>query len=491
MNIKILDSWLKEFLKTTATPQEIAKALSLTSISIERIEKYKDDFVYDIEVTTNRPDLASVVGLAREAAAVLPQFGIKTTFSPPVFAVPEKNNTLSIEIENDPTLVNRICAVVMEVTVKQSPPFMKERLETSDIRSLNNLIDITNYVMRTIGHPSHVFDFDRLTTKTLKIRKSKQGEEIITLDKKKHILAGGDIVAVNDNEEIVDLLGIMGLENSVVTNQTKRILFFLDNNDPIQMRKTSMNLAIRSEAVQMNEKGIDPELAMDALLYGISLYEKYAQGKVVSDIIDIYPHKPFAKKISVTKEKIDTVLGVPLALAQAKAILENLGFPTDNTENSLTVSVPSFRVLEVLGEEDIIEEIARVYGYHNLPSVLPPVYSSAITPLGSDIFYWEKRVKQAMKYWGYTETYTYSSVSETLFEGPVEDAVSIKNPLDEDHVYMRKTLVPSLLQVVDENKAYKTIQIFEITNVYTKNGTGLPKETRMFASILKKPNASF
>ncbi len=491
MNIKILDSWLKEFLKTKATPAEFAKDLSLTSVSIERIEKYKNDFVYDIEVTTNRPDVASVIGLAREATAVLSQFGIEATFLPPKLVKPQTNQQLSIEIENDPSLVNRVCAVIMDVTVKESSSLIKERLETSDIRSLNNLIDITNYVMRTIGHPTHVFDFDRLNTKKLKIRKAKKGENIITLDKKKHVLPGGDIVAENDKGEIVDLLGIMGLENSIVTNQTKRILFFIDNNDAMQMRKTSMSLSIRSEAVQMNEKGIDPELTMDALLYGISLFEKYADGKVVSDIIDIYPNKPKVKTITVSQEKINTVMGITLPLQKAQTILEKLGFAVKKKDTVLFVTIPSFRMLDVEGQEDIIEEIARVYGYHNLPSVLPSITSGHITPLGEDIFYWEKRAKQTMKYWGYTETYTYSAVSETLFEGPIDEAVTIKNPLDEDHTYMRKTLVPSLLQVISENKAYKIIRIFEIANVYSKNRDYLPKETRMFAGILKKPNASF
>jgi phenylalanyl-tRNA synthetase beta chain len=148
-------------------------------------------------------------------------------------------------------------------------------------------------------------------------------------------------------------------------------------------------------------------------------------------------------------------------------------------------------VLEVEGEEDIIEEIARVYGYHNLPSVLPPIIAKTITPLGSDVFYWEKRIKQAMKYWGYTETYTYSSVSETVYEGSLDEAVTLKNPLDEDHMYMRNKLVPSLLQVIQENKAYKTARVFEIANVYAINGKDLPTETRMFAAVLKKPKASF
>lgn len=500
MNIKILDSWIRDFLKTDATPKEIAEKLSLTSVSIERVEKHERDFLYDIEVTTNRPDLASVVGLAREAGAVLPQFDISATFRPPVISSEARdleisrktrNDKIGINIANDSSLVNRICAVVLEVTVKPSPGFIKERLETSDIRSLNNLIDITNYVMRTIGHPTHVFDYDRLGGDTLTIHESKKGEEIETLDGKRYILPGGDIVAVNAQGEIVDLLGVMGLSNSVVTGETKRILFFIDNNEPSHIRRTSMSLAIRTEAAQLNEKGLDPELAYEALLYGINLYKKCANGKVVSDIVDIYPNKPKKKTITLSEEKLQTVIGVPIPLKQAAVLLQKLGFGVTVKEKKLVADVPSFRASDMSIPEDLIEEIARVYGYHNIPSLLPPQTSITTTPPEDSEFYWEKRVKEAFKYWGFTEVYTYSMVSEDLYDGPTDEAVTIQNPLTTDFVYMRNSLVLSLLQAVNENKMYDKINLFEIANVYKKKGNDLPDETRMLTGVIKRPNASF
>src|ERR1035437_3078596 len=215
MNIKILDSWLREYVKTKASPQKIGELLSLSSVSVERIEKYGDDFTYDIEVTTNRPDLMSVVGLARETATVLKQNGIEAEFLPPKLTKPQTLKKDLIEIKSDPKLVNRLCAVVMEVEIGTSPKEIKVRLESSGTRSLNNLIDITNYVSKTIGHPTHVFDFDRLKARALTIREAKKGEIIKTLDEKSYTLNGGEIVAANDKDEIVDLLGIMGLENSV------------------------------------------------------------------------------------------------------------------------------------------------------------------------------------------------------------------------------------------------------------------------------------
>lgn len=491
MNVKILDSWLREYLKTKANPQTIAEKLSLTSVSIEKIEKYGDEFLYNIEVTTNRPDLMSIIGLAREASTVLPQFGIEAEFLEPDYKkfTPKGNET--IEIQNDPKLVNRICAAILEVKIKESPEFIKKRLESSEIRSLNNLIDTTNYVMRETGHPAHVFDYDRLTSKKLIIRESKRGERIITLDEKQYVTEGGDIVADNGEGEIVDLLGVMGTLNSVITENTKKILYFIDNNEPSHIRRTSMSLAIRSEAAIINEKTIDPENSMNALLRGIELYHDWAEARLVSKIIDIYPNKPKSKKIIVSKEKIDKVVGVKISPKKMIDLLEKLGFKTKGIDEEIEIDVPSWRLNDIEIEEDIIEEIARVYGYHNIPSILPDIQTPVPKNIEKNEFYWEKRVKDALKYWGFTETYTYSFVSEEMYEGPIDDAVTIQNPLGTDFVYMRRTLIPSLLKVIAENKNRDVMEIFEISNVYLKKEDGLPLEKRKLAGVVKKPEASF
>ncbi len=493
MNIKILDSFLREHLKTKATPKILSEKLSLSSVSVEKIEKYKDDFIYEMEITTNRPDLLSVLGIAREAAAVLPQYGIDAEFIPLKLGKGEftSDSKFPIEIINDSKLVNRICAVLMEVEIKDSPEYVKERLETSGIRSLNNVIDVTNYVTRLIGHPAHVFDFDRLNTTKLAITEAKGGEKITTLDGKSYVLKGKEIVAIDDRGRIVDLLGIMGLENSVVTEKTKKILYFIDNNEPYHIRNASMSLAIRTDAASINEKGIDPELSMDALLYGIKLFEKTANGKQISEILDIYPKKPKVQTIEVSFEKINKILGVIIKPEKIAKYLEDLGFKTTLEKNNIKVTVPSFRTNDIEIEEDVIEEIARIYGYHNLPSNLPKTEESEVSSPVINEFYWEKRIKNALKYWGFMETYTYSFVSENMYEGPIDEAVEINNPLTEDMVYMRNSLIPSLLGVLTENKSTETLMIFESANVYIKKKEGLPNETLMLSGIVKKKNASF
>lgn len=497
MDIKILDSHLRKFLKTNATAQQIAKHLSLTSVSIERLEKTNDDFIYNVEVTTNRPDLASAVGLAREASAVLSQNGISAEFIPPLKPVEKdlKNykplGQAPLYIVLQTKAVYRVCAVVMEISIKKSPVFLTKTLEASGIRSLNNIIDITNYVMRTIGHPCHVFDYDRIKSQTIRIRESRKGEQIQTLDGKTYLLPGGDIIAEDKDQNIIDLLGIMGLSNSVVTDKTKRIIFFIDNNETKQIRQTSMRLGIRTEAAQLNEKGVDPDLALTALHYGIKLYQEIADGKIISEIIDLYPKKEEKKSVTVNLSQIQSLIGISISRPEAVGILEKLGFITRTKGDEIQAIIPTFRRGDINIAEDLIEEIARVYGYQNLPSLLPSFPQQQAVRIESDEFFWEMKIKHAFQFWGLTEVYTQSMVSEELFEGVLDEAVTIANPLSEDLTYMRTTLVPSLLQVLKENKSVEEIKIFEIANVYHKQKNKLPNELRKLAGVIKKPHLSF
>ncbi|MDE2025751.1 MAG: phenylalanine--tRNA ligase subunit beta [Patescibacteria group bacterium] len=487
MDIKILDSHLREHLETNAKPKELAKALSLTSASIERIEEYGQDMIYSVEVTTNRPDMLSVRGLAREAATVLPQFGFTAKLIPLKLKEPklETKTKAPITVVNDETLVRRICAVVLEVEKKESPGYIQTRLEAAGIRSLNNVVDITNYAMLEMGHPCHAFDYDRLTTHNLIIRPSKKGEKIITLDKKEHTLMGGDIVADDGTGRIVDLLGIMGTANSVVTDSTKRILFFLDNNDPWRIRKTSMGLAIRTDAAALNEKGVDPELAMETLLRGIALYKEVANARVASEIIDIYPGKVKPATITLFSERISKLIGVEIPAKKSAEILESLGFIVKLNAGTLTVTAPSSREKDVTLAEDVVEEVARIYGYHNIPNKLPTFEHASYYHQEENPFYFEQKAKESLKYWGFTEVYTYSMVSSDLMNEPLKQAVTLRNPLDEEHIHMRTNLSRSFQTVLAENRGQEHMQIFELANVYLKQKKGLPKEILKLSFLLK------
>lgn len=493
MNILISNNWLKEHLKTTATITQFASEMSLTSVSIERIEKVGDDSVFDIEVTTNRPDLMSMQGIAREASAVLPQAGYPSQFLPHIIKPPantvSKNELLSISY--DKSFVNRILAVVLDVNLHDSPQYMKERLEKTGIRSINNIVDVTNYIMREIGHPTHAFDYDKLITHQLSIRESKKGEKLTTLDGKEYVLPGGDIVADNGKGELVDLLGIMGTQNIAITDDTKRIVLFINNTNRHKIRKTSMGLGIRTEAAVINEKGVDPELGMPTLLRGIELYKEVAQGAVVGEIIDIYPNPPKTKTITVSKEKITSVIGVDIENDTIRQILTNLGFEVSLQSDKFEVTAPSTRADDIEIPEDIIEEIARVYGYSKIPNLLPTLSQQAYYHQDKNEFYWISKLKDAFKFWGFNEVYTYSMVSEELFDGPIENAVSLKNPLTEDRVYLRNSLTSSVLEVAQQNKNRETLRLFEIANVYLKKAHGLPDETLHLAGVIRHPHATF
>jgi len=491
MNIKLLNSWLKDYLKTDASPAEIAEKLSLSSVSIERVHEHKSDHFYDIEITTNRIDLAGVLGIAREAAAVLPEHGIETKFTPPTLPAVENRNKLDIDIQVDPKLVNRVCAVVLEFTPGASPEKIQERLSTSEINPHNNVIDVTNYLMREIGHPMHAFDYDKITSKKMIIRESKKGEKIVTLDEAEYELLGGDIVIDDGKGEIIDLVGIKGTLNSSISDNTTRVLLFVDNSNPHYIRKTSMGLGIRTDAAQINEKGPDPEAAMIALLRGVELMREIADAKVLSEIVDLYPNKPETKKISVSEAKINSVIGVDVPLAKSAKILTDLGFEVEKKEDSLAAIVPSFRVEDVTIAEDLIEEIARVYGYHKLPNLLP-VFEQAVpySPTHNQ-FYWEQKTKEVLKYLGFSEVYTYSLVAEDLLEAAPTNAIKLANPLDEEHLYMRTTLVPSLLLAARENISREELKIFELANVYLKRKGDLPQEKLRLAGIVKQNKVNF
>ncbi|PIZ98865.1 MAG: hypothetical protein COX78_02620, partial [Candidatus Levybacteria bacterium CG_4_10_14_0_2_um_filter_35_8] len=209
------------------------------------------------------------------------------------------------------------------------------------------------------------------------------------------------------------------------------------------------------------------------------------------DAIDIYPNKARPKTVNVLKNKIDTVIGVDIPLKECEKILEKLGFGVKVKDQILSVDIPSWRIADIENQEDIIEEIARIYGYHKLPSILPPLAEVESYHMDKNEFYWENRVKNTLKNWGFTEVYTNSMISEEILEGPTEDAVRLKNPLNEDLVYLRRTLIPSLLKVVKENKNKEQLKIFEIANIYEKRLEDLPRERRLIAGIIKKPNVSF
>ncbi|MBU1084987.1 phenylalanine--tRNA ligase subunit beta [Patescibacteria group bacterium] len=469
MNIQITHSHLLEYLDTKATPKQIEKYLSLCGPSIESVTKINNDYVYDIEVTTNRVDMMSVAGIAREAAAILPQFNIKAKFIPPQLAKIENlNKSLPIAIKDPSQTCHRILAIVLDnVNLAPSKDKIKSRLQAANIRSLNNVIDITNYVMTEIGHPTHVFDYDRLKTKKLILRKAEKGEKIVSLEDKTYTLPGGDNVIDDGTGTIIDLPGIIGTKNSIVVDSTKRILFFLETNDSAQIRKTSMTLGIRTNAATLNEKWVDPELAIIALKRGVQLFKDLTGASVASNIVDIYPAPHQPKNISAPLQLIKERLGIEITNQEVSTILKSLGFNNnfDNKTQKFNIVVPSFRNKDVSIPEDIVEEVARIYGFHRLPSTL--MSTSIPTNYPNENFDLEYQIKTYLTGFGINEIYTNSLISENLAVSsklPLNSHLKIKNALSEEWLYLRRSLVPSHLEALKQPK--KDLSFFEIANTY-------------------------
>lgn len=502
MNIKITYNWLLEYLDTDATPFEIQKYLSLCGPSIESVTKIGDDYVFDVEITSNRIDTASVIGIAQEAQAILPMFGKKALLKlNPLLNLKLdqiKQGTgfdLKVEIKN-PDLVSRFTAIIFDhIVIGDSPDYIKERLKLAGVKVINNVVDISNYLMLTLGQPIHMFDYDKIgkdksrLVPTMIVRESHKGEKLITLDELEMTLPGGDIVIEDGSGKLIDLCGIMGGLNSAITSSTKRVLLFVQTYNKTKIRKTTMSTGQRTIAATFFEKGLDEKRVEATTVAASHLIEKYCQGIVASEIKDIYPSPVQLKKINVEYEVLDKLIGVKIERKKINNILTNLGFSLEDDPNqgltlpegqTLQIIVPSWRTNDINIPEDLVEEVARVYGYHNIPSVLQPNTYIEQPKEMEDIFVFQNKIKLFLKHLGLNEVINYSMVSEeqiTEFGLDPGKHLRLSNTLSKDIEYLRTTLMISLLKNVGENSGKKDIlRLFEIAKVYLPKKEGLPDE---------------
>jgi len=505
MNIKITHNWLLEYLDTDASPYEIQKYLSLCGPSIERIEKKGNDYVYDIEITSNKIDTASVFGIAQEACAILPQFGkkAKLKFNPLTKYTFKKidnnqnkqNKKLTIQIKNN-NLCSRFTAIVLsDISLKSSSELIKKRLELCDIKSINNIVDISNYLMISLGQPTHIFDYDKITNKEMIMRESKKQEKVITLDGNEIILPGGDIVIKDKSGKIIDLCGIMGGLNSSITSKTKNIVFFVQTYNKVKIRKTSMITGQRTIAATYFEKGLDEERVESTLAYGVELLKKYANAQISSKLYDIYPKKHSLKTVSISTKYIEKSIGVKIDKSKILSILSNLGFSVKTEKNSdteLLITIPSYRKYDVEIKQDIIEEVARIYGYHNIPSNLQPAAYVVQDKEMQAFFNIQNKTKYLLKHIGLHEVINYSMISKTQIENlglKVDRHLKLSNSLSEDIEYLRITLIQSLITNIKQNEGKRDIlRFFEIAKTYIKKKNDLPDEKYMLSIAV---NTSF
>ncbi len=475
MNILIPHPWLLEHLDTKTQPEKIRELVSLCGPSIERIYEREGENVYDIEVTTNRVDSMSIRGIAREVAVILDQFGeqakLKKLTLPKISQDQDVNLPLP-KITNDQTLCKRItCVVLDQVKRTPTPDWMAKRLVQTDMNVHDSVIDITNYITHELGHPCHAFDYDKLmkTGGEIIVTTAKKGEHFATLDGNEFKTVGGEVVFKNGQGEIIDLPSIKGTANTSIDESTTRVLLLLESIVAQKVRFASMSHAIRTTAAQLMEKNVDPNLIMPTLELGVKLYQELCQAKVASAVYDDFPNQNPTQPIATKLETINNYLGVSLEEDVIVTILEKLGCEVlrKDKDKVIVVTPPTFRPdLEIAA--DIVEEIARIYGYHRLPSKLMDTAIPLDKPKHTN-FEVENRIKHFLVDRGWQEIYSYSLVSEVLAGQsgyPLENHLKLQNPLTEDRVYLRRSLIPSLVEVIEGNPLEKQLAVFELANVY-------------------------
>lgn len=476
--MKVAYSWLKDFVKIKIAPQVLAEKLTLAGIEVTSLEKKNGDFIFEFEVTSNRPDCLSVMGIAREVAAILGRrlkvIGDRSNKKP---LKPKTCNLqlFSIKIESTKDCPLYTARIIRGVKVGPSPAWLKKRLELIGCRSINNVVDITNYILFTYGEPLHAFDLDKLNPPEIIVRRSKRGERIITINQQEQIL-DEEILVIADSEKAVALAGIMGGKDTEVTEATKNILLEAAIFNPVVIRRGRQKLGIQTDSSYRFERGMDLETAESAARIASRMIEELTQGRCV-----LAKSASFLKAqkriINLEVAKVKNILGIAIPETKIKMILRNLGFGVHPKKNYLAVEVPGYRQ-DVKIEEDLIEEIARIFGYENIPTSIPKVRPKITLNTSRDLV---SLIKNTLRGLGSNEVITYSLIDRRLLQNFAQlylEPVEILNPLSKEQEILRPTLIPSLVKCVADNLNQKQgyINIFEITKVFSHSVNNLPQE---------------
>lgn len=441
-----------------------------------------NDVLLEIGITPNRPDCLSVVGTAREAAAVLsgaagyPDTSVKESGVP-------VGDYISVEIKSPGGCPRYTCRVISGVKIGPSPEWMKTRLESSGIRSINNVVDVTNYVLLELGQPLHAFDYDLVRGKKIVVRQAEDGETITTLDGAERKLSADDLL-ICDGERPVALAGVMGGAYTEVTGGTTSILLESAYFSPDTVRKTSRKTGLKSESSYRFERGVDPEGVVKALDRAAALIAGLAGGEVAAGRIDEYPVKIEPAVVSVTASRINAILGTDISEEEIISIQKRLGLELLSPDNGvLTFRVPTYRV-DLTREIDIVEETARLYGYNNVPVTLPAVAMKTELPGGVRTV--QSKFKEVFTANGFYEAINYSFEDEELLGlfSP-EKALPILNPISKDGAVMRTSLTAGLVKnvLLNLSRQENDVRIFETGKIYIpSSGDKLPKETNKLAA---------
>ncbi|HHD6316378.1 TPA: phenylalanine--tRNA ligase subunit beta [Staphylococcus aureus] len=447
---------------------------------------YLDDQVMEFDLTPNRADALSMIGTAYEVAALY-----NTKMTKPETTSNEldlsANDELTVTIENEDKVPYYSARVVHDVTIEPSPIWMQARLIKAGIRPINNVVDISNYVLLEYGQPLHMFDQDAIGSQQIVVRQANEGEKMTTLDDTERELLTSDIVITNGQTPIA-LAGVMGGDFSEVKEQTSNIVIECAIFDPVSIRHTSRRLNLRSESSSRFEKGIATEFVDEAVDRACYLLQTYANGKVLKDRVSSGELGAFITPIDITADKINRTIGFDLSQNDIVTIFNQLGFDTEINDDVITVLVPSRRK-DITIKEDLIEEVARIYGYDDIPSTLP-VFDKVTSGQLTDRQYKTRMVKEVLEGAGLDQAITYSLVSKedaTAFSMQQRQTIDLLMPMSEAHASLRQSLLPHLIEAASYNVARKNkdVKLFEIGNVFFANGEGeLPDQVEYLSGIL-------
>lgn len=476
--MKLLVSWVRDFVNVTAPADELADRLALRGFEVASVERLGgDDAVIDFEVTANRPDCLSVLGFAREIGASydLPvnDPAAADRFAEPVAtAAHGRSGDLSVTIE-DQELGPRYDAAVAEVTAATSPAWMTERLQASGIRPISPFVDITNYVLMELGHPMHAFDLDTLAGGELRVRRARAGERLVTLDGVERQL-DSEMLVIADGAGPQAVAGVMGGGRSEVSSSTRRVAFESAYFKPASVRRTSKRLGLKTEASARFERGTDINTPGVALARAIGLMQQIGAGRPVGTVVDLYPAARGPRTLALRRERLARVLGLAIPDADVARILQALGLAVSRGVDGWTVTVPTFRV-DLVREVDLIEEVGRHFGFEQLEPAFPVMVQAAAAP--DPRASRDRLLRQVLAASGLTEAVTFGFIERSaaeafVAEGDAGTIVPVANPLSAKFDVLRPSLLSGLLEAVAYNRRHgrRDVGLYEIGARFTSDG---------------------
>lgn len=457
-------NWLKEWIDIEVNPEELAEMLNNLGIEVEEMEKTSADIIYNIEVTPNRPDLLSILGIVREISAKTGvQLNKKLNYKFPPVEDDERQHEVEINIESEKDCKRYIAAIIGGIEVKSSPPEIKQRLEKCGIRSINNVIDITNYVMLETGQPLHAFDYDSIEEKII-VRRARNKENILTLEEENKELSESDLVIADKNKPVA-IAGVMGGKNSGIKESTRQIVLESAYFKPSLIRKTSKRLNLSTESSYRFERKADIGMLPVASAYAINLLQKHADGKLIAPVVDTNSNPETTVEVDFSPEKMNRILGLDVKDERVIEIFRNLGLKEERKNGGYIITVPSFR-RDIEIEEDLIEEAGRFIGYNNIPARFEYRRKSRVKNEGTE----KLSIKRIMSSLGFHEAVNVPFISKEWADKENVEPIEIENPLWKERPILRTTILPGLIENTrtNLNRGEDSVKLFETGKTFFK-----------------------